>query len=49
VIARIDDRDYRTGLEKAEAQVAAAQAGMNIDAQLKVQKAQISANQAQVD
>ena len=49
VIARIDDRDYRTGLEKAEAQVAAAQAGMNIDAQLEVQKAQISANQAQVD
>src|SRR5580700_966220 len=35
VIARIDDRDYRIALEQAEAQVAAAQAGIdNIDAQL---------------
>jgi len=50
VIARIDDRDYRTALEQAEAQVAAAQASIeNIDAQLEVQQAQISANQAQVD
>jgi membrane fusion protein, multidrug efflux system len=50
VIARIDDRDYRTALEQAEAQVAAAQASIeNIDAQLDVQKAQITANQAQVD
>ena len=44
VIARIDDRDYRTALDQAEAQVAAAQASIeNIDAQLDVQKAQINA------
>ena len=50
VIARIDDRDYRTALDQAEAQVAAAQASIeNVDAQLQVQQAQISANQAQVD
>jgi membrane fusion protein (multidrug efflux system) len=50
VIARIDDRDYRIALEQAEAQVAAAQAGIeNIDAGLNVQQAQISTNEAQVD
>jgi membrane fusion protein (multidrug efflux system) len=50
VIARIDDRDYRTALEQAVSQVAAAQASIeNIDAQLGVQQAQIAANQAQVD
>ena len=50
VIARIDDRDYRTALEQAEAQVAAAKASIeNIGAQLDVQRAQITANQAQVD
>jgi membrane fusion protein, multidrug efflux system len=50
VIARIDERDYRTALEQARAQVAAAQASIeNIDAQLDVQQSQISANQAQVD
>jgi len=50
VIAAIDDRDYRVALDQAEAQVAAAQAGIeNVDAQLKVQQAQIEANQAQVD
>jgi membrane fusion protein (multidrug efflux system) len=50
VIARIDDRDYRTALAQAKAQVAAAQASIeNVDAQLDVQKAQIGANQAQVD
>jgi membrane fusion protein, multidrug efflux system len=50
VIARIDDRDYRTALEQAQAQVAAAQANIqNIDAQASVQQAQISANQAQLD
>jgi membrane fusion protein (multidrug efflux system) len=50
VIARIDDRDYRTALQQAEAQVAAAQASIqNVDAQLDVQQAQISANEAQVD
>jgi membrane fusion protein (multidrug efflux system) len=50
VIARIDDRDYRTALAQADAQVAAAQAGIgNIDAQLNVQQAQINANEAQVN
>lgn len=50
VIARIDDRDYRTTLAQAEAQVAAAHASIeNIDAQLDVQQAQIAANQAQVE
>jgi membrane fusion protein (multidrug efflux system) len=50
VIARVDDRDYRTALEQAEAQVAAAHASIqNVDAQLDVQQAQIAANQAQMD
>jgi membrane fusion protein (multidrug efflux system) len=50
VIARIDDRDYRTALDQTQAQVAAAKASIdNIDAQLDVQQAQISANAAQVD
>jgi membrane fusion protein (multidrug efflux system) len=50
VIARIDDRDYRTALDQANAQVAAAQASIqNIDAQLAVQQAQINAGQAQVE
>ena len=50
VIARIDPRDYRTALEQAEAQVAAAQASVrNVDAQMDVQQAQINANQAQVN
>jgi membrane fusion protein (multidrug efflux system) len=50
VIARINDRDYRTALDQAAAQVAAAQASIeNIDAQVEVQQAQINANQAQVD
>jgi len=50
VIARLDDSDYRVALAQAEAQVAAANAGIeNIDAQLDVQQAQIAANQAQVD
>jgi membrane fusion protein (multidrug efflux system) len=49
VIARIDDRDYRNALAEADAQVAAAQAGIaNIDAQLNAQQAQIAANEAQV-
>ena len=43
VIARIDDRDYRTALEQAEAQVAADRASIgNIDAQTAVQQAQIA-------
>ena len=50
VIARIDERDYHTALEQAQAQVAAAHANIqNIDAQIGVQQAQISANQAQLD
>ncbi len=50
VIARIDDRDYRTALDQANAQVEAAQASIkNVDAQLDVQQAQVNANQAQVD
>jgi membrane fusion protein, multidrug efflux system len=50
VIARIDDRDYRTALDQAQAQVANAEASIkNIDAQMSVQQAQISANHAQVD
>jgi membrane fusion protein, multidrug efflux system len=50
VIARIDDRDYRTALEQAQAQVTNAEAAIqNIDAQTNVQQAQIGANQAQVN
>jgi membrane fusion protein, multidrug efflux system len=49
VIAQIDQRDYRTALAQADAQVQAAQAGIhNIDAQIATQDAQIGANQAQV-
>jgi membrane fusion protein, multidrug efflux system len=49
VIARIDQRDFRTALAQAQAQVAAAEAGIhNIDAQISMQDAQISASQAQV-
>jgi membrane fusion protein, multidrug efflux system len=50
VIAQIDDRDYRTALSQAEAQVEAAQASIrNVDAQIDVQQAQIAAGQAQVE
>jgi membrane fusion protein, multidrug efflux system len=50
VIARIDDRDYRTALAQARAQVAAAQASIaNIDAQIEVQKAQVVQAGAQVE
>jgi len=49
VIARIDERNFRTALAQAEAEVANAQAGIqSIDAQLAVQQSQIAANQAQV-
>ena len=49
VIARIDQRDYRTALEQAEAQLTAAQASIgNIDAQIAVQQAQVAQNIAQV-
>lgn len=47
VIARIDERDYRVALAQAEAEVAAAQAGIaNINAEIDVQKAQVAANRA---
>src|SRR5580692_3772688 len=50
IIARIDDRDYRTALEQAEAQVAADRAIIgNIDAQTTVQQAQIAQSKAQVE
>jgi membrane fusion protein, multidrug efflux system len=50
VIARIDDRDYRTALDQAQAQVASAEANIkNIDAQIVMQQAQIDASQAQVE
>lgn len=49
VIAQIDQRDFRTALAQAQAQVEAAQASIqNIKAQINVQEAQISANEAQV-
>jgi membrane fusion protein (multidrug efflux system) len=49
VIAQIDQRDYRTALAQAEAQVTGAEAGIhNIDTQISTQDAQIAANQAQV-
>jgi membrane fusion protein (multidrug efflux system) len=49
VIARIDDRDYRTALAQAEAVVESAQASIaNIDAQITVQQAQVAENLSQV-
>jgi membrane fusion protein (multidrug efflux system) len=49
-IAVIDDRDYRTALSQAEAQLASARANViNIEAQTEVQKATIAQSQAQVD
>ncbi len=49
VIARIDDRDYRTALAQAEAQVAAAEASIgNVDAQIAVQQAQVAQAEARV-
>jgi len=49
VIAQIDERDYRTALAQAEAQVAAGKASVSgIDAQIAVQQAQVEAAQAQV-
>jgi membrane fusion protein, multidrug efflux system len=49
VIARIDDRDYRTALAQTQAQVEAAQASIaNIDAQITVQQAQVAESESQV-
>jgi membrane fusion protein, multidrug efflux system len=50
LIARIDDRDYRTALDQANAQVAAAEASIqNLDAQIAVQQAQVTENEAQIE
>jgi membrane fusion protein (multidrug efflux system) len=50
VLARLDDRDYRTALALTESQVAAAQAQIaNIEAQMAVQQAQVTQNEAQVE
>jgi membrane fusion protein (multidrug efflux system) len=49
LIARIDDRDYRTALAQTAAQVDAAQASIaNTDAQITVQQAQVAQNLSQV-
>lgn len=49
VLARIDDRDYRTALDQARADVAAAEAAeRNYDAQISLQQAEITQAQAQV-
>jgi membrane fusion protein, multidrug efflux system len=50
VVARIDDRDYRTALAQADAQLAAAQSNIeSIDAQIAVQQAQVTEGQAQIE
>jgi membrane fusion protein, multidrug efflux system len=50
VLAQIDQRDYRTALEQAQAQVTNAKASViNIDAQINAQEAQVNANQAQLE
>jgi membrane fusion protein, multidrug efflux system len=49
VIALIDQRDFRTALAQAQAQLAGAEAGIhNVDTQIATQDAQISSAQAQV-
>jgi membrane fusion protein (multidrug efflux system) len=49
VIAQINQRDFRTALAQAQAQVAGAEAGIrNVDTQIATQDAQISSAQAQV-
>ncbi|MBM7046337.1 HlyD family secretion protein [Rhizobium lusitanum] len=50
MIARIDDRDYQTSLEQAQAQVAAANANIqNTQAQKQVQQANIEEAKAQIE
>lgn len=50
VIAQIDDRDYKTSLEQAQAQVAAAQANLeNTQAQKLVQQANVEQAKAQIE
>ena len=49
VVAQIDQRDYRTALAQAEAQVTGAKAGIHsVDTQIATQDAQIASAQAQV-
>jgi len=49
VIAQIDQRDYLTALAQAQAQVAAAEAGLHsVDTQIATQEAQVGSAQAQV-
>jgi membrane fusion protein (multidrug efflux system) len=49
VLARIDDRDYRTALDQARANVAAADAAVrNFDAQINLQQAEIAEAQATI-
>jgi len=49
VLAHIDDRDFRTALDQAKADVAAAQAAINnLDAQLALQQSMIDQAQTQV-
>ncbi|HET6609972.1 MAG TPA: HlyD family secretion protein [Rhodopila sp.] len=49
VLARIDDRDYRTALDQARADVSAAEAAVrNFDAQINLQQAEISQAQATI-
>ncbi len=49
LIARIDPRDYQIALDRAQAQLAAAEASVrNLDAQIEAQKAQIAASEANV-
>jgi len=49
VLLRVDDRDYKVAMEQANAQVAAAEAGIaNIDAQISAQLAQVEQAQSDV-
>jgi membrane fusion protein, multidrug efflux system len=49
ILARIDDRDYRTALDQARADVAAADAAVhNVDAQIDLQQAEIDQAQATI-
>jgi membrane fusion protein, multidrug efflux system len=50
VLARIDDRDFRTALEQARADVAASEASVrNLDAQIELQQSIIAQQAAEVD
>ena len=49
ILARIDDRDYRTALDQARADVTAADAAVhNVDAQIDLQRAEIDQAQATI-